>query len=65
MGLHCRTCRCSQGVPEETLIAWVRQGVKAEGMDYFCKPRCQSCPSSPRCPRDPYCRVYVNETESA
>lgn len=61
---HCPTCTCATKTPESTLIEWVKDGVKAEGMNYFCEPRCQSCSGGlDRCPRDPYCKRYVTAKE--
>jgi hypothetical protein len=61
-----RRCKaCQHDTPEELLAVWVNEGVKAEGMKYFCEPRCVTCaPVTPgnRCPRDPYCKRYIAST---
>lgn len=64
---RCPSCRCGERTSEDTLIKWVNEGVKSEGMNYFCEPKCRTCSGGDdgRCPRDPYCKKHVLEKKAA
>ena len=60
---RCPYCRCGKTPSRDDLVAQIAAGVKAEGDNWFCQPRCGSCATEygGRCPRDPYCKRYLTE----
>lgn len=61
---RCPYCRCGSSSPRDDVAKWANDGFKAEGDGWFCKKRCQTCPTADepyRCPRDPFCKRYLSE----